>query len=80
MEVFKETYVKFQAERVGNVYMLRNSEVTVGRLQLYSASKLVVVEQSEITMDLSSDVQLYPKGKLGLGAQQDSQDRSPMME
>ena len=29
----------FQAERVGNVYMLWNSEVTDGGLQLSSASK-----------------------------------------
>ena len=29
MEVFKETHVIFQAERVGNVYILRNSEVTI---------------------------------------------------
>ena len=46
----------FQVKRVGNVYMLRNSEVTVGKLQLSSASKAVVVEQSETTMDSSSDV------------------------
>ena len=46
----------FQAERVGNVYMLRNLEVTVGELQLSSTSKVVVVEQSETTMDSSSDV------------------------
>jgi len=44
MEVSKETHVMFQAKRVGNVYMLRNSEVTVGELQLSSASKAVVVE------------------------------------
>jgi len=61
--------------RVGNVYMLRNSKVTVGGLQLSSASKAVVVEQSETTMDSSSDVQLYPQGRLGLGAQQGSSDR-----
>jgi len=35
----------------------------------------VVVEQSEITMDSSSDVQLYRERRLGLGAQQDSLDR-----
>ena len=58
MEVLKEAHVMFQAERVGNVYMLRNSEVTVGRLQLLLASKAVVVEQSKITMDSTSDVQL----------------------
>ena len=56
MEIFKEAHVKFLAERVGNVYMLRNLEVTVGGLQLSSASEAVVVEQSETTMDLSSDV------------------------
>jgi len=32
MKVFKEAHAMFQAERVGNVYMLRNSEVTVGGL------------------------------------------------
>ena len=40
--------------------MLRNSEVTVGGLQLSSASKAIVVEQSKTTMDSSSGVQLYP--------------------
>ena len=49
--------------------MLRNSELTVGRLQLSSVSKVVVVEQSETTMDSSSNVQLYPKERLGLAAQ-----------
>ena len=56
MEVFKEAHVMFQAECVGNVYMLRNSEVTVGGLQLSSVSVAVVVEQSETTMDSRSDV------------------------
>ena len=42
MEVSKEAHVKFQAERVDNVYMLQNSKVTVGGLQLFSASKVVV--------------------------------------
>ena len=69
IEVFKETHVMFQAECVDNVYMLRNLEVTVGELQLPSASKAVVVEQSETTMDSSSDVQLYPEGRLRLGTQ-----------
>jgi len=32
MEVSKEAHLIFQAERVSNVYMLRNSEVTVGGL------------------------------------------------
>jgi len=62
VKVFKETRVMFQAERVNNVYMLRNLEVTVGGLQLSLASKAVVVEQSENTMHSSSDVQLYPDG------------------
>jgi len=66
--------VIFQAERVGNVYMLRNSVVTVGELQISSASKAMIVEQSETTMDSTSDVQLYPEGRLGLGAQQGSPD------
>ena len=51
----------FQAERVSNVYMLQNSKVTAGGLQLSSASEVTVVEQSETTMVLSSDVQLYPE-------------------
>ena len=63
-EVFKESHVMFQAERVGNVYMLQNLEVIVGGLQLSSASKPVVVEQSETTMNSSSDIQLYPEGRL----------------
>ena len=54
---------------------IANLEVTVGGLQLSSASKAVVVEQLETTMDSGSDVQLYPKGRLGLGAQQGSPDR-----
>jgi len=62
MKVCKEAHVMFQAKRVGNVYMLRNSEVTVGELQFSPASKAVVVEQSETTMDSSSDVQVYSKG------------------
>ena len=32
MKVSKEAHVKFHAKRVGNVYMLRNSKVTVGGL------------------------------------------------
>jgi len=44
MKVFKEAHGKFQAKRVGNVYMLRNSEVTVGGLQLSLASRFEVVE------------------------------------
>jgi len=75
MEVSKEAYVMFQAERVGNVYILRNSKVTVSRLLLSSASKVMIVKQSETTMDSSSDIQLYPEERLGLGAQQGSPDR-----
>ena len=59
----------FQAKHVGNVYMLKNSEVTVSELLLSSALKVVVVEQSEITMDSSSDIQFYLEERLGLGAQ-----------
>ena len=36
MEVFKEAHVMFQAEHVGNVYMLQNSKVT--KLQLVDCS------------------------------------------
>ena len=43
MKVFKEAHVKFQAECVGDVYMLRNSDVTIGGLQLSSAEKAAVV-------------------------------------
>jgi len=46
--------------------MLQNLEVTVGGLQLSSASRLEIMEQSETTMVLSSDIQFYPKGRLGL--------------
>ena len=69
MKVFKKAHVMFQAERVGNIYMLQNSKVTVGGLQLFSTSKAVVVEQSKTTMVSTSNVQLYPKERLGLGAQ-----------
>jgi len=75
IEVFKDTHVKFQAERVGDVYMLRNSKVTVGGLQLSSASRSEVVEQSETMMVSSSDVQFYPDGRLGLGSVSASPDR-----
>jgi len=54
--------------------MLRNSEDTVGGLQLSSASKVTVVEKSETTMVLSSDIQLYSEERLGLGAQQEIPD------
>jgi len=68
MEVSEDAQVKFQAERVSNVYMLRNSEVIVGGLQLSSASILEIVEQSETTVVSSWDVQFYPEGGLGLGS------------
>jgi len=70
----------FQAERVDNVYMLRNSEVTVGGLQLSSTSKAVVVELLETTMDSSFDVQLYPKGRLGLARNKVVQIVTPIVE
>jgi len=75
MKVFKEIHVKFQAERVSNMYMLRNLEVTVGGLQLSLASKAVVVKQSKTTMVLSLDVQLCPAERLRLSTQQISSDR-----
>ena len=59
LEVFKKAHVMFQAERVGNVYMLRISKVTVGGLQLSSTSEAVVVNQSETIMDSTSDCLLY---------------------
>ena len=61
MKVSKEAHVKFQAERVDNMYMLRNSKFTVSGLQISSASKTVVVKQSESIVDSRSDVQLYPE-------------------
>ena len=61
MKISKEAYVKFKAESVGNVYMLRNSKVTVGELQLSSALKMAVVKQSETTMVLSLDFSCIPK-------------------
>ena len=68
--------MKFQAECVGNVYLLRNSELTAGGLQLSLISTSKVVEQSETTMVSSSNVQFYPERRLGLaGAQQESLDR-----
>ena len=67
--------MKFQAKHVGNVCMLRHSEVTVGGLQLSSASKATVVEQLKTTMASSSDVQLYSEERLRLSAQRGSLDR-----
>jgi len=56
MKISKETHVIFQAEHIGNVYMLQNSKVIVGGLQLSSALKAAVVEQSETTMVSNSDI------------------------
>jgi len=56
-EIFKEGHVKFQAERVGNAYMLQNLKVMVGGLQLSSASEAAVEEQSETMMISSSNIQ-----------------------
>ena len=53
-------------------------EVTVGGLQLSSASRSEVMEQSEITIVSSLDIQFYLERRLGLGdadTQQDSPDR-----
>ena len=68
MKVFKDTHVKFQAESVSNVYILRNSEVTVSGLQLSLASRSKVVEQLKTMIVLSFDIQFYLEGKLGLAA------------
>jgi len=46
---------------MGNVYMLQNSEVTVGELWLSSALRSKVVEQSDTMMVSNSDVQFYPE-------------------
>ena len=48
MKVFKDVKVKFKAECVYIVYMLRNSKVTVDGLQLFSASKATVVEHQRL--------------------------------
>ena len=71
----------FQALRVGNTYMLQNSEVTVCGLQLSLASKATVMKQSETTMILSSGVQLYPEERLRLSVcNKEVQIVTPMME
>ena len=56
MEVSKEAHVKFQAEHVSNVYMLRNLKVTVSGLQLSSALKATIMEQSDTTMVSRLDI------------------------
>ena len=48
--------MKFQAEHDTDIYMLRNSEVRVGGLQLSSASRSEAVGQSETMMVSNSDV------------------------
>jgi len=68
VEVSKEAHIKFQAERADNVYMLLNSKLIVGGLQLSLTSKAGVVEQSETTIVSNSDVQLYPEKRLRLYA------------
>ena len=72
--------MKFQAERVGNVYMLRHLKVTVGVLQLSSASRSEVVEQSETTMVSSSDVHFYPQKKIRTRRRRQIQIVTPMVE
>ena len=67
MKVSKEAHMMIQDKRDGNVYMLRNSEVTVGGLQLFLTSKAAIVKQSETMIVSSSEVQLYPKKRLRLG-------------
>ena len=70
----------FQVERVGNVYMLRNSEVTVGELQLSSTLKFMVMKQLETMMVSNLDIQLYPQSRLGLGAHMKVQIVTLMVE
>ena len=72
MKVFKEAHVKFQVKCVGDVYILQNSKITIGGLQLLSASRSEIVDQSETTMVSNSDVQFYPESRLGLLAQRPS--------
>ena len=74
-ESFQRGLCDVSSRTCQHVYMLWNLEVTVGGLQLSLASKVVVVEQSETMMDSSSDVQLYPEGRLGLSMQQGSTNR-----
>ena len=66
MNVSKDAHVKFQAEHVGNIYMLRNLEVTVDGWQLSSASRSEVLKQSVTMKILISDVQSYLEDRLGL--------------
>jgi len=44
MKVSKDAHMKFQAERVGNIYMFRNLKVTVGGLQVSSTLRSEAVE------------------------------------
>ena len=76
MNIFKDVHVNFQAKRVGNIYMLRNSKVTVGELQLSSALRSEVVEQSETMMVSSSNVHFYPEGRLRLDSTDVKQESS----
>ena len=61
MRVLKDAHLKFQVEHVDNINVLQHLKVTVGELQLFSISRLEVVEQSETMIVSSSDVQFYPK-------------------
>ena len=63
--IFKEAYVMFQDERVGTVYILRNADVTVGGLQLSSASKVVVVEQLKTTDGFEFRCSIVPRREIG---------------
>ena len=67
MKVFKEVHVMLKTKV--SAMCMRNSEVTVGELQLSSASKVMIVEQSKTVMDSSLDFQFYPEERFGLGAQ-----------
>ena len=63
--------------------MLRNSEATIGGLQLSLASYSKVMKQSKTTIVSSSNDQFYPESRLGLdGAGHNKQVRivTPMVE
>jgi len=62
IEVFKEAHVKFQADHVGNVYVLRNSEVTVIQgFEIESCGTIIDYDGFEFGCSV------LPKRRLGLG-------------
>ena len=57
--------MKFQAERVGNVYMLQNSEVAVSGLQLSLALEAAVVETIRDYYDFKLECSVLPQREIG---------------